>query len=71
MSMADLYDRRLQEIRELRESYAELHKSHAELLAIARRLAFLEHKDGGRTFPSPIDCAEARKAIANAEKLES
>lgn len=47
----------------------ELRELNAELLNIARRLAALEHKDGGRTFPSPHDCAEARRVIAKAKEL--
>ena len=49
---------------------AQLRELNAELLYVAMRLAALEHRDGGRTYPNPFDCAEARRVIAKGEKLK-
>ena len=59
-----------EELIESQENQAKLRELNSELLNVAMRLAALEHKDGGRTFPTPFDCAEARRVVAKSEKLK-
>lgn len=61
-ALVDLFDAPAHAITAAADALAALPQI-AGLVEAARRLAALEHEDGGRSFPTREDCAFARQAL--------